>query len=408
MKQYASIILALAMTSFFGVEAQESTITTGTTLESTKVVPFREGATPAPTGGANQHSEDMVSGKPDPDSLLERRATLQAEQQASRSRLESAKKRLEVQRALNNAEEVQRITNEVNDLQTKSSELGRALEGIERQLSAVHQSQGAGIIGGEELILPGENLELWVNEDPSLNAKLQVRRGGYILIANVGRVVVAGKTIAQAEEAVSRALRASLLRSATVTIERFSGPDIEFGPTIYLAGEFKVPRPFRIPNGTAPTLVSVILSSGGYTDRADLSRVRVMRIAQNRSVTQEVDVRSILEGTGLGSDIVLTEGDVVTIPSGALNLIYVTGRVARSGSYQVAEGEKLTAYGAILQSGGFSPFASESSVHVLRTSPDGTRVKLPANIKDVKRGRKPDIVLKPNDIVVVPEKWFSW
>jgi protein involved in polysaccharide export with SLBB domain len=133
-----------------------------------------------------------------------------------------------------------------------------------------------------------------------------------------------------------------------------------------------------------------------------------MRIAQNRSVTQEVDVRSILEGTGLGSDIVLTEGDVVTIPSGALNLIYVTGRVARSGSYQVAEGEKLTAYGAILQSGGFSPFASESSVHVLRTSPDGTRVKLPANIKDVKRGRKPDIVLKPNDIVVVPEKWFSW
>ena len=45
-------------------------------------------------------------------------------------------------------------------------------------------------------------------------------------------------------------------------IERFEGVSDEAGPTIYLSGEFKNPRPYRIPAGTAPTLVSVILSAG--------------------------------------------------------------------------------------------------------------------------------------------------
>jgi polysaccharide export outer membrane protein len=404
MKTPKALYLALALAAITGVQAQETATVTSTTLEPAKTVPFRETATPAP-----QQAVTSAAAKVDVDSLLEKRATLQAEQQGLRTKLESAKKRLDVQKALNNTEEADRVANEVRELEAKTTGIASSLEEMERQLSTVHGTPSASpMMGGEEMILPGENIELWVNEDPSLNSKLQVRRGGYILLPNVGRVIVAGKTIAQAEQAVSRALRASLLKSATVTIERFQGADIEAGATIFLSGEFKNPRPYRIPAGTAPTLVSVILGSGGYTERADLSRVRVMRMAQNRSVTQEVDVRAILEGTGLGNDLVLTEGDVVTIPSGALNLVYVTGRVQKAGSYQVEEGEKLTAYGAILQSGGFDTFADEGGVHVLRSLPDGTRAKLPVSIKQVKQGRRPDVVLKPNDIVVVPEKWFSW
>ena len=91
-----------------------------------------------------------------------------------------------------------------------------------------------------------------------------------------------------------------------------------------------------------------------------------------------------------------------------MNLIYVTGRVKKSGSYRVNEGEKLTAYGAILQSGGFDHFADKGGVHILRSMPDGTKAKLPCSVKDVEKGRRPDIVLQANDIVVVPEKWFSW
>jgi protein involved in polysaccharide export with SLBB domain len=137
-----------------------------------------------------------------------------------------------------------------------------------------------------------------------------------------------------------------------------------------------------------------------------------MRVAANKPVADEVNVKRILDGQigagGLGADITLTEGDVIVLPSGSLNLVYVTGRIKRPGSYRITEGEKLTVYGAVLQSGGFDHFASLSNTHILRAMPDGTKAKIPINIKEVQRGRKPDIILQPNDIIVVPEKWFSW
>jgi protein involved in polysaccharide export with SLBB domain len=251
-----------------------------------------------------------------------------------------------------------------------------------------------------------------VNEDAAFNGRYVVRRGGYIIMPGIGRVPLAGKTVGQAESDISRSLRQTQLKKATVTVERFQGVSDEQGTMIYLAGEFRNPRPYRIPAGTSPTIISVMLSSGGWTDRADLTKVKIMRVARNKPVADEVNVKRILDGNiaggGLGADITLTEGDVIVLPSGSLNLVYVTGRVKRSGSYRITEGEKLTVYGAVLQSGGFDHFASLSRIHILRSMPDGTKAKIPVDIKEVQRGRKPDVILQPNDIVVVPEKWFSW
>ena len=264
------------------------------------------------------------------------------------------------------------------------------------------------VVGDSQIIVPGENLEVFVVEDPSFNGRHQVRRGGYIILPQIGRVAVAGKTIDQAEAAVRRALQSSQLQKASVLIERISGADVETGPTIFLSGEFRTPRPYKIPVGTSPTLISVILSCGGVTDKADLTKVKVMRMAANRGVVEEVNVQKILSGGGLTSDVSLGEGDVVIIPAGASNLIYVTGNVKRQGSYQLVNGERLSAYGAILQSGGFARFANQKRVHVLRALPDGTKAKLAVNVVAISRGEQPDVILQSNDIVVVPEKFFSF
>ncbi len=346
---------------------------------------------------------------------MDRRDSLEGEIKYGKNKIETAKKRAEVLKSLGKSEEAERMNNEIKEWQARinnnreqlaqvEDEIGKSKKGNETESSPQLQN-------GEEVILPGNNLEVWVNEDTSFNGRYQVRRGGYIILPQIGRVIVAGKTISQVENAVRKALQATQLKHASVMVERFEGISDEPGPLIYLSGEFKNPRPFRVPAGTSPTLISVLLSSGGWSDRADLTHVKVMRMAANRSVVEEVNVKKILEGNpsagGLGQDITLTEGDVIVIPSGTMNLIYVTGRVKKSGSYRVNEGEKLTAYGAILQSGGFDHFADKSGVHILRSMPDGTKAKLPCSIKDVEKGRRPDIVLQANDIVVVPEKWFS-
>jgi len=347
-----------------------------------------------------------AASKNDLEDLTEKRQTLQGEVRYAKAKLDAAEKQFAIQTAAGDLEKAEHLDQEVKDWQARLASAKAQLDEVERQLADATQGVHNAVV--DEVVVPGENLEVFVNEDPSFNGIYQVRRGGYIIMPQVGRIAVAGKTLSAAEAAVKRALQSSQLHNASVMIERKQGADVENGPLIYLSGEFREPRPWHIPSGVTPTLVNVILSSGGVSDKADLTRVRVMRIAANKSVVEEVNVEKILQGGGLTSDLTLGEGDVIMIPAGPANLVYITGNVLHQGSFPLKQGERISAYAAILQNGGFSRFADQRKVYILRALPDGTKAKLPVDIGAIKRGQRPDVQVQSNDIIVVPEKWFSW
>jgi len=340
--------------------------------------------------------------------LSEKRQTLLGEVRYAKAKLDAARKQFQILTAAGDLEKAAHVDQEVKDWEARYSSTKAELEEVERQIGDAAKAPGTHGAPAEEIVVPGENLEVFVNEDPSFNGIYQVRRGGYIIMPQVGRIAVAGKTLSAAEAAVKRALQSSQLHNASVMIERKQGADLENGPLIYLSGEFREPRPWHIPAGITPTLVNVILSSGGVSDKADLTRVRVMRIAANKSVVEEVNVAKILEGFGLTSDLTLGEGDVIIVPAGPSNLVYVTGNVVHQGSFSLKQGERVSAYAAILQNGGFARFADQHKVYVLRALPDGTKAKLPVDIAAIKKGQRPDVQLQSNDILVVPEKFWSF
>jgi protein involved in polysaccharide export with SLBB domain len=397
------LICALAIFAFSGglAVAQSAPKPGKVSFKKSQVDLASDAEIPKKSGGAKAASADVTD-------LTEKKETLQGEIRYAKAKLDAAQKQLAVQTAAGNLEAADRLNNEVKDWQARLESSRAQLTQVERELADSTQNLQNSFVGGDEIIVPGETLEVFVNEDPSFNGRYQVRRGGYIIMPQVGRIAVAGKTISGAEAAVKRALQSSQLHHASVLIERVQGADIENGPTIYLSGEFTKPGPWHIPKGVTPTLVNVILSSGGTTDKADLTRVHVMRIAQNKGIVEEVNVQRILDGGGLTSDLTLGEGDVITIPAGPTSLVYLTGNVLRQGQFPLKAGEKLSAYGAILQSGGFSHFADQKHVYVLRAVPDGSKVKIPVDIVDIKRGRRADVLLQSGDIIVVPEKWFSF
>ncbi|MEI9896291.1 MAG: SLBB domain-containing protein [Chthoniobacter sp.] len=133
-----------------------------------------------------------------------------------------------------------------------------------------------------------------------------------------------------------------------------------------------------------------------------------MRIAASKSVVEEVNVAKILEGGGLTSDMTLGEGDVITIPAGPSNLVYVTGNVAHQGSFPLRQGERISAYAAILQNGGFARFADQKGVYVLRALPDGPRPSCRWTSTPSNAASDPMFSFRATTILVVPEKWFSW
>jgi len=79
--------------------------------------------------------------------------------------------------------------------------------------------------------------------------------------------------------------------------------------------------------------------------------------------------------------------------------VFVTGEVVKSGALPLLPG--MTVLQALSSSGGFTQFAREKGIYILRTE-NGKQVKLPYNYREVLKGKQEDVVLQPGDVIVVP------
>jgi protein involved in polysaccharide export with SLBB domain len=83
--------------------------------------------------------------------------------------------------------------------------------------------------------------------------------------------------------------------------------------------------------------------------------------------------------------------------------VFVLGEVARPGAYSAKDG--LTALNACILAGGFSEYAALNRVKVVRQGKDRTDV-YKIDLGKVRKGQKPDLVLKPGDRIEVPHRRF--
>ncbi len=343
------------------------------------------------------------------DRLSEQKTLWEREIIFHRTKLNNAKSQLASATSGGTAQETDRWKREIVALEDRIKSAELELERVQGQTkTSIQQLQSSFSENVEaNLLVPGESIEVMVLEDDSFNGVYQVRRGGYVVMPRVGRVYVAGKDVAGAEKAVKDALQESQIKESTVMVERPDGSNTATGPVIYLAGEFSQPGPWRIPAGVAPTVVTTILRAGGVSESADLTRVRLLRLVGGQPLVEEVNVQAILDGIGLPSDLNLNPGDIIMIPAYA-NVVYVTGNVIKPGQLKLLPDDELTAYSAILRCGGFSRFANRDKVFVLRDRGNGNKQRIPISIKRLQDGKADDVILEPKDIIVVPEKFFSF
>ena len=352
------------------------------------------------------------------DSLLEQKKLWQSEVIAAKSKIALAKSRLTDAEVKDNASDVERYQEQVNVWESRLKQVVFELEAVESSINDIFSSARQAKVdtapenneATAELILPGESVEVYVTEDDTLNGVYSVRQGGYILMPRVGRISIAGLDLSSAEKAIKKALEVNQLKVATVMVERpQAGGSVGVGAerVIYLAGEFLHPGAWKIPHDLSPSVVTTILRSGGLTPQADLTKVNVLRLVGGQSLAEQVNVQSILSGHGLTSDVTLQPGDIVMVPPFA-NVVYVTGNVMKPGALKLLPDDALSAYSAILRAGGFSRFANKSKVYILRELGNGDKQKIPVDIRTLQEGGGGDLVLQSKDIVVVPEKFFSF
>jgi len=253
----------------------------------------------------------------------------------------------------------------------------------------------------EYKIGPKDLLEITVIGFEALNRKYRVSEEGKITLPYLGDVEVKGLSRSELEKKLAELLKEKYLEDPQVAVliaEFQSG-------RVFLLGAVTTPGPYELMGRM--TLLKVISQAGGLTADAGNEIIVMRQMPDGTKTSLKISVEDLILNGDANLDIPLEADDIVTIPVDKAVQIYVTGQVRTPGALvSVRKSNIPTLLRAIAQAGGFADRASKSGVIIKRIDEAGKETQIRVNVDDIIKGKKKDIQLQENDVVIVPEKWI--
>lgn len=244
----------------------------------------------------------------------------------------------------------------------------------------------------ESLLLgPGDLLRITVLREPELDQKIRVLDSGVIQLALAGDVSVAGLTPAEAAVRIAAKYREGqflLHPEVSVFVEEYATQ------TVTVLGQ--VAHPGTVQLAAPRTLIDVLSLAGGLTDDAD------RHIVVERGGRDGERIHAFLPNHAddtLNANVLVRPGDTIIVPRAGI--VYVLGDVAHPGGYVMQNDSKLTVLQAIALASGASKTASEKRIRLVRNV-DGQSLSIDLPLREMERGRQPDVPLQANDVLYVP------
>lgn len=247
---------------------------------------------------------------------------------------------------------------------------------------------------------PKDLLEISVFGLDELNKTERVSEEGKITLPLLGEIDVDGLTKSELELKLARLLEEKYLQDPQVTIfiAEYQSKRVS------VMGAVQSPGMYELVG--KQTVLEVIAKAGGLTIEAgkEMFVMRHNSEGENSSVKISLD-DLILDGQA-ELNILLRTDDIINIPIDKIVNIYVMGQVRSPGALEVKRSRIPTLLMAIAQAGGFAERASKGGVLIKRIGKDGKEIKIKVNVKNIIKGKKDDIQLLEDDVVVVPETIF--
>ncbi len=156
------------------------------------------------------------------------------------------------------------------------------------------------------VIAPGNLLGIKFFNTPDLNEEVAVRPDGKISLQLIDEVMAAGLTPLQLSKKLKQAYRGQLRKPEIAVIVR------SLASQVYVDGEVGQPGMLALEGPT--TVMQSIASAGGFTDRAKLKEVIVIRRRAKQTVVITANLDDVIRGKDTGQDINLLPSDIVFVP----------------------------------------------------------------------------------------------
>lgn len=252
-------------------------------------------------------------------------------------------------------------------------------------------------VSAEYRIGPKDLLELNVIGFQELNRQYRVSEDGKISLPYLGELQVEGMTKSDLEKRLVQLLGEKYLENPQVSVVI-----VEFQRRIFLIGAVSRPAPYELVGRL--TLLKLISLAGGLTADAGNEIIVMRQLPDGSRTSLKIPVDDLLLKGDASLDIPLQEDDIISVPLDQMVQIYVTGQVKNAGAFSVRKSNMPTLLRAIAQAGGFSPRADKGDVVIKRFDESGKEIRIKVNVNNIIKGKDPDIQLRENDVVIVPER----
>jgi protein involved in polysaccharide export with SLBB domain len=287
-------------------------------------------------------------------------------------------------------------------------------------------------------LAPSDTIRIVIEDAPELSNVFRISKQGTIPLRYLGQTAVAGKTTQEVAIMIADSLRGRYLKDPKVyvSVEQYNSR------TFFIQGNVRTPGTYVI-EGT-PSLFKLITIAGGLTenhgslayiirekkpDPEKIERARagieqppdknITKPALPTAISQAVEERkasnagiegeteyqlmtaqlsSLFKGR-FDQNFLIEPNDLVYIPP--RDVFYLAGEVKSPGQYPLKEGTTLRQAISISQ-GTFSRAATNRGI-IFRQDPlTGKQTEIPVDIGAVMKGKFQDILIMPNDVIVVP------
>lgn len=178
----------------------------------------------------------------------------------------------------------------------------------------------AGTASAQYAIQPGDQLQIEVLEDSSLNRAALVLPDGTISFPLVGTIKAGGQTVAQVRSTITRQLASNFANEPNVFVtvaqvgqRRATTSSAPATMRIYVMGETAQSGMIEVDPST--TLLQALAQAGGFSKFAATKRIQLRRTQGGKTRVYTYNYKT---GAGLSGATVLAEGDVIVVPERGL------------------------------------------------------------------------------------------
>jgi len=166
------------------------------------------------------------------------------------------------------------------------------------------------IVGSNYVLKPSDVIEIDVYQEQDLNKTVRIEGDGTVSLALVGKVKVAGMTVAESKSLVTNLYNRDYLVDPQISVLVVS-----FSPkVIRILGSVNRPGVVEIPHDRDMMLTEAMAMVNGITRLGNPKSLKIKRVDENgRSRQMEVNFTKIVTDPDV-KDIILQEGDTIWVP----------------------------------------------------------------------------------------------